>query len=208
MAKSPQQHFTRYTGETITIECKRLHARVHTNDRCPLNKGALKTNDRIEYTCNNCTEPYIQSVSTVINKINKGCVYLCIACEKINNPKQQSVQRCNFTKKTKTTIAGRVGYICSNPGCKIPTIGSHSDAKKVLCKGKAAHIVAARPNGPRGDITYTSEMLTSPENGIWLCGDCHTLIDGDPSAYPITLLKKWKNRAENPNSEEDCCCIC
>lgn len=38
----------------------------------------------------------------------------------------------------------------------------------------------------------TEHELKSKENGIWLCKNCHSLIDADPGAYPMHMLKGWK----------------
>ena len=36
----------------------------------------------------------------------------------------------------------------------------------------------------------------SESNGIWLCTGCATKIDRDQTAYPTTLIRKWKSQAE------------
>jgi hypothetical protein len=33
-------------------------------------------------------------------------------------------------------------------------------------------------------------------NGIWLCGNCHALIDRNPATYPVQLLQRWKAETE------------
>ncbi|MGL4592643.1 MAG: hypothetical protein ACRCVZ_12435, partial [Aestuariivirga sp.] len=34
-------------------------------------------------------------------------------------------------------------------------------------------------------------------NAIWLCRDCHGLVDKDPQLYPAELLFRWKSSREN-----------
>ncbi len=104
--------------------------------------------------------------------------------------------RDNFTRVTIDIMAKRVAYLCSNPGCRIPTIGSNTDSFKATITGVAAHITAAAPGGPRFDPSLSDDERSSIENGIWLCSNCATLIDKDADRFPVSMLKKWKEEAE------------
>ncbi|MCE7890299.1 MAG: hypothetical protein DYH12_11470 [Sorangiineae bacterium PRO1] len=42
----------------------------------------------------------------------------------------------------------------------------------------------------------TSGTRSSIDNGIWLCGTCHDLVDADEVTYPAELLRKWKKDHE------------
>jgi hypothetical protein len=42
----------------------------------------------------------------------------------------------------------------------------------------------------------SDEERRSPENGIWLCANCATEIDKDPTRFPVSLLRQWKEDAE------------
>lgn len=42
----------------------------------------------------------------------------------------------------------------------------------------------------------TAEERSSATNGLWLCSNCHDLIDRDPEGYPTAALKKMKKEAE------------
>ena len=109
-----------------------------------------------------------------------------------------ALNRDNFTTKTVDILAKkRVGYLCSNPDCRKPTVGPNSEKDKATIVGIAAHITAASPGGPRHDSTLSVEQRKDIENGIWLCSNCSTLIDKDPNAFPIEKLKDWKNFSEN-----------
>jgi hypothetical protein len=66
----------------------------------------------------------------------------------------------------------------------------------VVDVGKAGHICAASPGGPRYDPSQTKEERRSQSNGIWLCSNHHDLIDLDPDKYTVDLLKQWKLRTE------------
>ncbi len=118
--------------------------------------------------------------------------------------------RDDFNDQTKIILRDRVGGLCSNPLCRIPTTGPHPNPHKRLSIGIAAHITAAAPGGPRYNENLTSDQRSSPENGIWLCSNCANLIDKNPDKYSIELLIDWKKQAEteqmnrllNPNYEK------
>ncbi len=105
--------------------------------------------------------------------------------------------KSDFTEGTKRILAKRVGERCSRPNCPNVTSAPHTDPAKALNVGKAAHIYAASDNGPRGNPDLTPEERRHPTNGIWFCGTCHDIVDGDPLKYPATLLEQWKEEAEN-----------
>src|ERR1044072_8945698 len=104
--------------------------------------------------------------------------------------------RDEFPRAIQRIVAERAAYICSNPGCRSPTIEPHSDPNMSLKTGEAAHICAASPGGPRYDLGQSSEDRRGIQNAIWLCTKCSTTIDKDPDQYPATLLKVWKQRHE------------
>lgn len=104
--------------------------------------------------------------------------------------------RDDFDVRTKTHLAGRVGWICSNPGCRQPTTGPSETEKAVTNVGVAAHITAASPDGPRFDPTLTPAQRRSGDNGLWLCQKCAKAIDDDAVTYTSLLLRVWKAEAE------------
>lgn len=106
-------------------------------------------------------------------------------------------KRDNFSKRIIDILAQRVGFLCSNPTCKVPTVGPNSEINRATKVGEAAHITAAAIDGPRYDATLTHEERQSISNAIWLCCKCATLIDKDINRYSVELLKSWKVNAEN-----------
>ncbi len=104
--------------------------------------------------------------------------------------------RDDFSQKVKDILCERVGGKCSNPDCRHETKGPHSDSKKRVSIGQAAHITAASKGGPRYNPNMTSEQRRDIENGIWLCDSCAKMIDSDENQYPVELLKMWKSMAE------------
>lgn len=111
------------------------------------------------------------------------------------------MREADFSERIKTVLCERVGGRCSNPKCRRGTMGPHKNVDKRLSIGQAAHIYAASPKGARYDPRMTNEERSSINNGIWLCSDCHTLIDNNPEDYPAEELIKWKIIAEH---EQNC----
>jgi WD40 repeat protein len=107
-------------------------------------------------------------------------------------------QAADFERRTKETLAKRVGYRCSREGCGRPTMGPNAaDPAGSQCIGEAAHIEAAAPGGKRYNPEMSDQQRKSIANGIWLCEPCHTIIDGDEINYTVAVLKKWKRTAED-----------
>lgn len=111
--------------------------------------------------------------------------------------------RDNFPKDVIRELRDRVGGICSNPDCGKMTLGpKSSDTTKAVKRGRAAHISAAAPGGPRYDADMSTAQRKSINNAIWLCTDCADMIDIDALKYPVSLLRSWKNKAENTASRQ------
>jgi hypothetical protein len=105
--------------------------------------------------------------------------------------------RDDFTGLVKRTLADRVGWFCSFPGCNQATIGpSHGSDDAKVNNGIAAHICAAAKGGPRYDPSKTSDERKSIDNGIWMCRYHGGLIDADLTNYTVDKLKSWKILAE------------
>lgn len=102
----------------------------------------------------------------------------------------------DFSEGIKQTLAKRAGQVCSNPKCRKPTSGPHSDDTKAVNLGEAAHIRAARPGQARYDASMTDEERRTISNGIWLCKECARRIDVDDAKYPVSLLNEWKDTHE------------
>lgn len=107
-------------------------------------------------------------------------------------------QRDEFRLPIVRKLAERAAYICSSPSCLRITIGPDQSASTLSVKtGRAAHICAASPTGPRYDMSQTVSERSGIENGIWLCGACADLIDKNAGAgYPVDHLRKWKKNHE------------
>lgn len=105
--------------------------------------------------------------------------------------------RDEFSRAIKELLAKRVGYRCSNPGCRQLTSGPHEDPNRAINVGVASHITAASPGGPRYESALTPERRRAVENGIWLCQTCGKLVDSDEERYSVASLNGWKRIAES-----------
>lgn len=102
----------------------------------------------------------------------------------------------DFTQKVVTSLAERSHFLCSRPTCRKMTTGPHSDTSKSLRSGEASHIYSAKSKIARYNKDLSDEQVRDIKNGIWLCRDCHKLIDHDESEYPAKLLFQWKKTHE------------
>jgi hypothetical protein len=102
--------------------------------------------------------------------------------------------RDDFPSAVRRHVAEEVGYTCSNPQCRAPTIGS-GDPGKISRIGVAAHITAAAKGGPRYAAALTRLQRRSPENAIHLCQSCGKLVDDAASLHEAGQLREWKTRA-------------
>jgi tetratricopeptide (TPR) repeat protein len=113
-----------------------------------------------------------------------------------SNQRVMKKHRDEFSETTKRRLAERVAYRCSNPTCGKQTTGPHSHHEKSIRIGRAAHICAAAPGGPRYSLDQSSAERCGIQNAIWLCSNCADLIDKDVSAFSVEVLKNWKVTAE------------
>ena len=104
--------------------------------------------------------------------------------------------RDDFNDRTKLKLAKRAGWVCSDPQCRRPTVGSNAGGDGEIVVGVAAHICAAAPGGPRYEPTMTPEQRRSVDNGIWLCQLHAKTVDSDERRFTVELLRKWKAQAQ------------
>ncbi|WP_370215293.1 hypothetical protein [Idiomarina sp.] len=103
----------------------------------------------------------------------------------------------DFSKNTINILAKRAGYLCSNPDCRISTVGPNEDPTKAIVIGEAAHIYGARPSAKRFSSKMTDVARAEITNAIWLCRNCHKTIDADELKYTVDILFRWRELHEN-----------
>jgi hypothetical protein len=105
--------------------------------------------------------------------------------------------RDDFSRDDIERLAKRAAFQCSAPHCGVPCVGPSDESSSAYSSiGRAAHITAASPKGPRHDPALTPDERASIENGIWLCASDAALIDTDVARYTVEVLKKWKRDHE------------
>jgi hypothetical protein len=102
-----------------------------------------------------------------------------------------------FPSKTAEMIGYRAAYICSNPDCNTLTVGPAINKPNLKNKkGESAHIIGTGKTSARHE-KLPNQKLHAVENGIWLCANCHTLVDKNKdSDYPKKTLYSWKEEHE------------
>ena len=87
-------------------------------------------------------------------------------------------KRWEFSFSVSKSTKMRAAFICSNPDCRLMTIGpSDVDEEKVQYNGTVAHILPAAEGGHRDIPGTTPEQRMHHENALFLCGSCSVLID-------------------------------
>ncbi|WP_411878399.1 HNH endonuclease [Polaromonas sp. YR568] len=108
----------------------------------------------------------------------------------------------DFTRQTVDVLAKRSANTCANPDCSAITSGPASDESKALNVGEAAHIFGARPGSARFDESMTDATRSNITNGIWLCRNCHKVVDADSQKYPADLLFEWRRTHEEQVAQD------
>ena len=108
--------------------------------------------------------------------------------------------RDNFSKAVRTQLAASASHRCCKPDCRAATFSVRRDGS-VYTIGEAGHITGAASGGPRYDANLTPAERKSDENGLWLCGNCHTSVDSDDSSYSVETLRQWKSAASKNTRE-------
>lgn len=106
--------------------------------------------------------------------------------------------RANFSSSTIEKLYKSNGGLCSRCG-RMTTAYNHENLKYISI-GEAGHIFGAKrtsDKSPRSNSTLTNDFLKNFENGIWLCKNCHKLIDDAEKDFSSDLLLKMKKKASS-----------
>jgi CBASS immunity sensor of nucleotide second messenger signals/HNH endonuclease len=105
------------------------------------------------------------------------------------------VQVRNVPPLARLLLFVRAGGHCEFDGCNRYLIQHHL----TLTEGnfaEVAHIVAFRPDGPRGRATARPRDIHTAANLMLLCPTCHKLIDDHPENYSKRTLATYKRQHE------------
>ncbi|MGH9766472.1 MAG: SAVED domain-containing protein [Blastocatellia bacterium] len=89
----------------------------------------------------------------------------------------------------------RAGGRCEFDGCNAYLFRHHVTLKEANFS-EAAHIVAFKPDGPRGKSGRRPADINDLGNLMLLCPQCHKLIDDHPDEYSRETLEKYKQEHE------------
>jgi HNH endonuclease len=106
-----------------------------------------------------------------------------------------------FKQATVEIIAKRAASVCSNPDCAAVTFGPAAAPDASINVGEAAHIFGARSGSSRFRDSMSDAERSDITNAIWLCRNCHKLVDADPVQYPAELLFEWRRAHERAIAE-------
>lgn len=102
-----------------------------------------------------------------------------------------------FPSKVAEKLAYNSAYICNYPGCNTLTVGPTASNKHLAKKiGEAAHMEGEGLKSARHNKANQA-TVQDISNGIWLCANCHTMIDkNDGADFPLHELQSWKAEHE------------
>lgn len=104
--------------------------------------------------------------------------------------------RDDFPPHVRRSLCERVNALCSRPDCRGITRAARSDSDESFTIGRACHIHAAAPGGPRFLASQTPPERKAFANGIWLCANHGAEVDADEKTFPADLLRSWKAETE------------
>ncbi len=105
--------------------------------------------------------------------------------------------RLDFSEKVKNDLLKRSGGCCTICGT-LTIFPQENDSNKSLVIAAACHIKPASKYGPRAnyDTIVDIKAISSLDNGLWACLNCHKEIDTETEKYSIEYLKELKSNHE------------
>jgi hypothetical protein len=97
----------------------------------------------------------------------------------------------DIKEKIRLLLCVRAGGRCEFDGCNKYLFRHHlTHAEENF--SQMAHIVAFKPDGPRGKASPRPKDINEIDNLMLLCPECHHLVDTRPLEYPCEVLRKYK----------------
>lgn len=98
--------------------------------------------------------------------------------------------------QVKFMLWGKAAGRCQYEGCNKP-LWHDQLTKAAFNIAYIAHIIADKPNGPRGDVVLSDKLKADISNLILMCDEHHRLIDKkDIAGHSVDRLKTMKERHE------------
>lgn len=99
--------------------------------------------------------------------------------------------------KTHKLLWGKSGSICAFPDCKRELVIDETETDDPSLIGEEAHIVARKPDGPRGESDLTPEERDYYNNLILLCSIHHKQVDDQNKEFTVEKLNDFKRQHES-----------
>jgi hypothetical protein len=107
----------------------------------------------------------------------------------------EDVTSRNIPWPVRTLLAVRAGGICEFDGCRNYLL-EHPLTLTAGNFAEVAHIVAFKPDGPRGQDGERPININDADNLMLLCPTCHKLVDDHPTDYTRKTLEEYKRAHE------------
>ncbi|MFN4166442.1 MAG: HNH endonuclease [Ferrovibrio sp.] len=101
-----------------------------------------------------------------------------------------------FSGDVVAALGKRAALRCSNPDCGVLTSGPSAEPSAAINIGEAAHIYGRTAEAARFNEDLTLSERSDITNGIWLCRNCHKMVDADEGRFPAELLFAWRQSHE------------
>lgn len=98
-----------------------------------------------------------------------------------------------ITLKTHKILWGKSGNRCSYEKCRNELVIDDTETDNESVIGEVAHIVASKPDGPRGESDLSEEERDKYKNLILLCRNHHKMIDDQLDTFTVDVLHEMKN---------------
>lgn len=97
-----------------------------------------------------------------------------------------------ISQKNTRLLYQRSGNRCAFPGCTKVLDEPATGQDEAVPLSEVAHIVASKPDGPRGRHWLPIEERDEYDNLILLCEEHHHIIDAQPQTYTVERLRQFK----------------
>jgi SMODS-associated and fused to various effectors sensor domain len=112
--------------------------------------------------------------------------------------RRSAVSKTSIPQKVQSALWARSGGRCAYRGCNEDLIGDLIAGRQDGVFGFIAHVVADRPDGPRGDLVRSPVLAKNLQNLMLVCARHHKVIDVDAVAdhsEPVLLAMKAEHEA-------------
>lgn len=103
----------------------------------------------------------------------------------------------NASPHTVTKLWAKAAGRCEYDGCN-KLLYKDDLTSEDINRGFVAHIIAASPDGPRGDVVLSAQLVDDIGNVMLMCHDHHRLIDHEQVAeHTVDRLRAMKKKHED-----------